>query len=253
MLVCRIKHNSIEGVLFVSEQEKKSPILDKRSDRRTFIKNSGLTVGGLVLGGALGSLVGGKMETVTKTAVQEASHGVIDYSETRQFFKRQKDFDVLAAATERIFPEDEHGPGAIALGVPYFIDKQLASPWGSNADDYMKGPFLEPAPFQLPQIPLNRGEIFILGVRKLNEVSEKDYGETFNKLTEEQQIEILQAFESGEVKLNKVSSATFFGLLRQGTLEGAYCDPMYGGNKNMAGWKMKEFPGAQMTYAHIVE
>ena len=38
--------------------EKNVPILDKRSSRRTFIKNSGLTVGGVVLGGALGSLLG---------------------------------------------------------------------------------------------------------------------------------------------------------------------------------------------------
>ena len=48
----------------MSEQEKKSPFLDKRSSRRTFIKNSGLTVGGLVLGGAIGNLVGGKTESI---------------------------------------------------------------------------------------------------------------------------------------------------------------------------------------------
>ena len=42
---------------------------------------------------------------------------------------------------KRIYPEDEHGPGAIKLGAPFFIDKQLASPWGRNADDYMVRPF----------------------------------------------------------------------------------------------------------------
>lgn len=241
----------------MTEEEKKSPILEKVSTRRTFIKNSGLTVGGLFLGGAIGSLIGGKTETITKTVTKtvenEPSHVMVDYSETRQFFKRQKDFDALNIATERIYPEDEHGPGAIALGVPYFIDKQLAGPWGINADDYMKGPFLKPDPSQLPQISLNRGDIFILGIRKLNEVSLNEYKDDFINLNEEQQIEILQAFESGEIKLNKVSSATFFGLLRQATLEGAYSDPMYGGNKNMAGWKMKEFPGAQISYAHVLQ
>ena len=34
-------------------------------------------------------------------------------------------------ATERIYREDEHGPGAIALGVPNSIDKQLAGPLGN--------------------------------------------------------------------------------------------------------------------------
>lgn len=42
-------------------------------------------------------------------------------------------------------------------------------------------------------------------------------------------------------------------LLRQSTLEGCYCVPLYGGNKNMEGWKMKEFPGAQMSYLNEVE
>ena len=38
----------------MSEQENKNSVLDKRSSRRSFLKNSGLTVGGVVLGGALG-------------------------------------------------------------------------------------------------------------------------------------------------------------------------------------------------------
>jgi gluconate 2-dehydrogenase gamma chain len=45
------------GGFIMAEQEKKESVLDKRSSRRTFIKNSGLTVGGVVLGGALGSLL----------------------------------------------------------------------------------------------------------------------------------------------------------------------------------------------------
>jgi gluconate 2-dehydrogenase gamma chain len=41
--------------------------------------------------------------------------------------------------------------------------------------------------------------------------------------------------------------------LRQATLEEAYADPLYGGNKNMAGWKMKEFPGSQPSYANMID
>ncbi|MEI4771450.1 gluconate 2-dehydrogenase subunit 3 family protein [Psychrobacillus sp. FJAT-51614] len=231
----------------MSEHEKKNPILNKRSSRRTFMKNSGLTVGGLVLGGAIGSLVIGKQENTTK-AVDGKTHTVVDYSDTRQFFVRQKDFDALSAATEIIYPEDEHGPGAIALGAPYFIDKQLASPWGSNADDYRKGPF------QKGDTPLNKSEILLQGVRKLNEVAEKEHdGTVFKDLTQEQQIAILTTFEAGKVEMELVSSAAFFGLLRTLTLQGCFSDPLYGGNKNMAGWKMKEFPGAQMSYTAYLD
>src|SRR5699024_12352606 len=45
-------------------------------------------------------------------------------------------------ATERIFPKDDLGPGAIELGVPYFIDKQLSGSWGTNAHAYMHDPFM---------------------------------------------------------------------------------------------------------------
>ena len=37
---------------FYHVRKEKNSFLDKRSSRRTFIKNSGLTVGGVVLGGA---------------------------------------------------------------------------------------------------------------------------------------------------------------------------------------------------------
>lgn len=233
----------------MSEQEKKSPILDKRSSRRTFIKNSGLTVGGLVLGGAIGSLIG-KDEIPTQQQQQVVSgvvHETNDYSEALQFFTRTEDFNALAAATEQIYPEDEHGPGAIKLGVPYYIDKQLASPWGRNADDYMERPFNNGA------TPLNRGDIMIQGIRKLNDVANTKYQMAFNAISEDEQIMILQDFESGNIELPLVSSSAFFGLLRQLTIEGCYCDPMHGGNKNMEGWKMREFPGAYMSFIDVIE
>lgn len=65
--------------------------------------------------------------------------------------------------------------------------------------------------------------------------------------------EILTAFQKGEVKLNGVTSSFFFTLLRSATLEGAYSDPIYGGNNNMDGWKMKNFPGHQAAYINVIE
>lgn len=55
----------------------------------------------------------------------------------------QRDFNILSNATERIFPEDDLGPGAKGLDVPYFIDHQLAGQYGSNSKEYMHGPFAE--------------------------------------------------------------------------------------------------------------
>ncbi|UZM99676.1 gluconate 2-dehydrogenase subunit 3 family protein [Lysinibacillus sp. MHQ-1] len=76
---------------------------------------------------------------------------------------------------------------------------------------------------------------------------------SFNDLDGKQIDEILTAFQKGEVEMVGVQSAFFFTLLRAATLEGAYSDPMYGGNRNMEGWRMKNFPGHQMAYISQIE
>lgn len=219
------------------------------TSRRKFLRNTGIATGGVVGGAILGGLMGNpfKSEETAAVSTQAPSPVTNAHTEAMQFFTRKEDFDTLAAASEVIFPEDESGSGAIGLGAPYYIDKQLATPWGINSDDYMK------RPFRAGESPLNRGDIMLQGLRKMNELSQKNHEDNFLNLEENVQIEILQSFEAGEVEMNFVSSAVFFGLLRQLTLEGCYADPLYGGNKDMAGWKMKEFPGAYMSFTDVVE
>src|SRR5699024_2618318 len=103
------------------------------------------------------------------------------------------------------------------------------------------------------QTRMNRGELFLAGIRRIQEVSEEEYGETFVALDAEQQDKILQMFEAGEVEMNAVAPVTFFNFLLQITLEGVYSDPVYGGNKNKMGWKMKEYPGQRMGYKEEIE
>jgi gluconate 2-dehydrogenase gamma chain len=79
------------------------------------------------------------------------------------------------------------------------------------------------------------------------------YQKKFEELAPEEQDAVLTAFEKDEVNLTTISPSGFFNLLRSSTLEGVYADPLYGGNKNMAGWKMKNFPGNQMSYANIID
>ncbi|MCT1904498.1 gluconate 2-dehydrogenase subunit 3 family protein [Oceanobacillus sojae] len=220
--------------------------------KRQFIKTAGMTTGGIVGGILLGSFISKPFKTEKYEPASGDSHhhgsgSHNTFTEAMQFFTRSEDLLTLAAATEIIFPEDENGPGAIALGAPYYIDKQLASPWGKNTDDYRKRPFLA------GESPLNRGDTMLTGLRKLNEVSQSKHNDIFDNLEEDAQIEILQSFEAGEIEMNLVSSVGFFALLRQLTLEGCYADPLYGGNKDMEGWRMREFPGAYMSYVDTVE
>lgn len=221
--------------------------------RRKFLKNSGLVVGGVIGGGLLGTFVDNPFKQEDGANNNDSAKEEKSYTETRMFFKRYEDFAVLEAATERIYPEDDNGPGAIALGVPFFIDKQLAGSYGSNKYDYMKGPVQEVEVKSSYQTLMTRGEVFIEGVRKLNEESKSKHDAPFYELEGDVQDELLTAMSEDKIELNGVAAHTFFSLLRSMTIEGAYADPLYGGNKDMKGWIMKEHPGIRVAYADIIE
>ncbi|AXH99740.1 gluconate 2-dehydrogenase subunit 3 family protein [Sporosarcina sp. PTS2304] len=222
--------------------------------RRRFVKNTGIAVGGVAGGALFGGLFTSKFNKDKNEDSTQTSSGSTEkrYEEARMFFTRFADFAILEQAVERIYPEDKNGPGAIELGVPYFIDKQLAGPWGLNANDYRQGPFGN-GNGTAADASLTRGELFINGLRQMEAESSKRFDAVFTEATEEQQLEILQDFADDKVKIKGISSANFFALLRTATLEGVYCDPLYGGNRDMKGWKMKEYPGAVASYANMIE
>src|SRR5699024_9027323 len=158
----------------------------------------GYVAGGLVGGGLLGSLLGVNWDGSEQATITPSEE--TNFNRALMYFTRQKDFKTLSAATERIFPEDENGPGAIELGVPYFIDHQLASGYGMNEKEYMQGPFFPGSDYQGYQTALKRHEVFMAGIRALEEESQSDYDTSFVDLDGEQQDEILQKFESNKIE-----------------------------------------------------
>ena len=219
--------------------------------RRKFIKNTGIATGGVVGGTILGALIGNPFKSEEQTTSNDSED--VHFTETRMFFSRYEDFNVLRHATERIYPEDDHGPGAIGLGVPFFIDKQLAGAYGANKNDYMKGPAQQVEGINTYQTLMNRGDVFIEGLRKMNAESQKRHDARFFDIEPEEMDAILQDLSEDKIKLNGVKSSTFFSLLRNMTIEGAYADPLYGGNKDMQGWKMKEHPGIRASYMDLID
>lgn len=225
----------------------------KNYSRRDFLKTTGVATGALIGGGLIGGLVGFNMNETEQKAADTSTNHEMHNNEGYQFFQSKKDFDVLSNATERIFPKDDLGPGAIDLGVPFFIDRQLAGQYGSNSKEYMHGPFAVGAKTQGYQSRLTRASIFKQGIAKLEEEANTRFEKGFSNIEPEQMDEILTAFQNDEIAMVGTTSAFFFRLLRSATLEGAYADPMYGGNRNMDGWKMKDFPGHQMAYINVIE
>lgn len=234
---------------------------DKQFSRRDFLKTTGAATGGIIGGSLLGGFIGYNFDDgAPATEPETDEHGEAapgaggeqDHHTGYMFFTKHSDRETIEAAMERIFPEDDLGPGAAALGAAYFLDTQLAGDYGSNAKEYMQGPFYEGAPTQGYQSRLNRREYFMLGIRKLNETANEEYDADFRALEPEQMDDILTKFQEGDVDMgvpaHTATSPEFFGLLRTATLEGVYSDPIYRGNRGMEGWKMKNFPGHQMAY-----
>ncbi|MBB5181421.1 gluconate 2-dehydrogenase gamma chain [Planomicrobium koreense] len=227
----------------------------KNYSRRDFLKTSGVAAGALIGGGIIGGLIGANANNTAAPGEAPATSegGSAGGVRGLMFFKNDAEFQILAQATERIFPEDDLGPGAIGLGVPYFIDRQLAGAYGENSKEYMQGPFLEGETTQGYQSRLKRNEMFRQGLQIMQQEAQSRFKANFVDLEGGQMDEILTAFQEDEIQMSGVNALFFFRLLRMATLEGAYADPIYGGNQNMEGWKMKGFPGHQAAYINDIE
>lgn len=235
---------------------------EKTFSRRGFLKMSGIATGSLVAGTYLGSLLDtneSEESPETETASEDSGQSneqaapQEDYTRAYKFFSKADDFKTIEAASERIFPEDDLGPGALALGVGWFIDHELAGGYGVNAREYMKGPFKEGTGFQGPQYPILRKDLYMEAIRVMNETAQENHEQLFYELEAEQQDVILTQLESDELTLRGAKASDFFEELRLATLSGVYSDPLYRGNKGMQGWEMKKFPGAHMSYINEVE
>lgn len=136
---------------------------------------------------------------------------------------------VVSAASERIFPADDSGPGATEAGVVIYIDRQLAGPYGRDKYRYTKGPWVDSVPEHGNQSKATPREIYREGIRLL---------EDFPSFPAAQQ----------DAKLRAIEKTTFFQMLRRHTLEGMLCDPLHGGNAGMIGWQLIGYPGPRMSY-----
>lgn len=215
--------------------------------RRKFLQYTGVVTGAAAIAGPVVSVA-------AQDTSSQADHATkaTPILRGRMFFTNDLEFSTLSAAAERIFPKDENGPGAVELAVPYFIDNQLAGAYGYNAREYTAGPHFPGAPTQGYQTPLLRREMFKQGLKALNDAAHKEFNKDFQRLQGEEQDKILGLCESGKLQTEGFPPDYFFSQLREAVLAGVYSDPIYNGNNNMDGWRMKDYPGAQMAYSNIM-
>lgn len=159
----------------------------------------------------------------------------------------------LDAAVERLIPGDTSAPGAKEAGVVTFIDRQLTGPYGLAQTWYMRGPWQKGTDEQGYQSKLNPAQMYRAAIRDIQAYCKQKYNKPFEELSADDQDAVLHGLEKGDIDLPDVPAKEFFTMLRQNTQQGYLADPMYGGNKNFAGWKLIGFPGPRYNYVVEIE
>lgn len=132
----------------------------------------------------------------------------------------------IAAFAERLMPGAPGNPGARDAGVLNYIDLALA---GAYADQQ---------------------EFYRSGLAALDAHCRKTLNAPFRRLSAAQQDQVVTALEQGKApEFTWPSAQAFFNTVRTHTMEGMFADPVYGGNKNFAGWRLVNFPGAQPSFS----
>lgn len=183
----------------------------------------------------------------------------------------------VEAVAARLIPGDAENPGAREAGVVYYIDHLLAYHTGYPEPAYMQGPFAQTYDGPEPpegagddddvvwvqaeelerygrQTPFVPREIYRMGLARLDELSRRRFDGDFVDITEAQQDTLLEAVEDDEADdveevFGDLASGDFFDLIREHTLQGMFADPVYGGNRDMVGWRLVGFPGSRRSYS----
>ena len=76
-----------------------------------------------------------------------------------------------------------------------------------------------------------------LGLAAIDRAARQTFGAVFAKLSPPQQ----------DAVLRELQETPFFTLVRGHTLQGTFCDPIYGGNANFVGWDLIGYPGVRLS------
>lgn len=187
--------------------------------RRAFLVGAAVSAGAAA-GGALAP------PAQAQHAEQAASTGAgHDHNGGLGAFLNADDMATVVAFTERLWPSGPGMPGAREAGVANYIDLALAGAYSQLRDFYRRG------------------------LAQLDDYCNKTHGKSFTQLDGAKQDEVITALEKGTATgFTWPRAQAFFNTVRTHAIEGMFADPVYGGNRDFAGWKLVGFPGAQPAF-----
>jgi gluconate 2-dehydrogenase gamma chain len=167
-------------------------------------------------------------------------------------FLNDTEVDTVEALAECIFPTDASGPGAREAKAVVYIDRTLAGFGSSLQKLYRRG-----------VAELDRFAIDFRGGKPFAQLSQSDQVaivkelESWADVTHAEASRVDPSQTSTDLPSPKENAApadrsllfALFAAVREHTIEGVFCDPLYGGNHNFVGWRQVGFPGAQWGYS----
>jgi gluconate 2-dehydrogenase gamma chain len=217
-------------------------------DRRDFLK--GAVVGGAAAAGAAAiapaEMAQAQQSAPATNAVGAAAAGYI--------FLDLEEAAFVEALVDHMVPADELTPKGTDLGINIYIDRALAGGWGKGDRLYMQGPWRPGVPSQGYQLPLTPAQLYRAGIDATNSHCNKTYGKSFDRLVASQREEVLIGLSTAKIKFDSgLPARVFWSTLYQTVMEGMFSDPIYGGNRDKAGWRMIGFPGVIAVHRDHVE
>jgi gluconate 2-dehydrogenase gamma chain len=192
--------------------------------RRKFLVGAAVSAGA-VAGAALVPDAQAQNQPATTGATPDAGHMMHAGGAGHGAFLNDDNLATVAAFSERIWPGAPGKPGAIETGVPNYIDLALAGAYEDHQDFYRRG------------------------LVSLDALCQKSHGKPFAQLSAAQQDDVIKALETNkDTGFTFPSAPAFFNTVRTHVMEGMFADPVYGGNKDFAGWRQVSFPGAQPVF-----
>jgi gluconate 2-dehydrogenase gamma chain len=215
-------------------------------DRRDFLK-------GAVVGGAAAAT--GTVAAPAPAEAQAQPPQAAPASQPGYAFLNIEEAAFVEALVDHMVPADDLSPKGTDIGINIFIDRALAGGWGKGERLYMQGPWKRGTPNQGYQLPLTPAQLYRAGIEATNAHCRKTYGgKPFDRLDAKQREEVLVGLSEGKITFeNGPPARTFWGTVYATVMQGMFSDPIYGGNRDKAGWKLIGFPGAIAVHRENVE
>lgn len=226
-------------------------------DRRGFLKVVGAS------GAALGPATALAQTDAAAPAMDHAGHehamptpapaGAPRSAWDGWMFFNPDEVSFVTAALDTLIPPDATGPSGVEAGCAVYMDRQLAGAYGRGARLYLQGPFAEGTPQQGYQLPLTPADLIRIGIADVDAFALATRKARLRDLDAAGRVAILKDVEAGKAQLAHAPAVVWFNQFLNLTMEGYFGDPMYGGNKDKAAWKMIGFPGVPAMYADMIE